>query len=121
MAIDKYAVLAKKMECLGDFFEGVVENIVSIVNSVSSLTEYFFGMADYEDGEDPSMDFRIQFLEGDWTVLTGDPQFDTDHRGYWGYGSISLSNKGDEAVVESAVFEAIEEAIDSCFEKGEEV
>jgi len=118
MTIDKYEVLAKKMECLGDFFEGVVENIV---NTVSSLTEYFFGMADYEDGEDPSMDFRIQFLEGDWTVLTGDPQFDTDHRGYWGYGSISLSDKGDEAVVESAVFEAIEEAIDSCFEKGEEV
>jgi len=117
MTTDKYEVLAKKMECLGDFFEGVVGDIV---NSVFLHTEYFFRMADYEDGEDPSMDFRIHFLEGDWIVLTGDPQFDTDHRGCWGYGSISLSNKGDKAVVESAVFEAIEEAIDSCFEKGEE-
>jgi len=113
MTIDKYEVLARKMECLGDFSEGVVENIV---NSVSSHTEYFFGMADYEDSEDPSMDFRIQFLEGDWIVLTGDPQFDPDHRGCWGYGSLSLSTKGDKAVVESAVFEAIEEAINSCLE-----
>lgn len=43
-----------------------------------------------EDSEDFSgLDVRLVFHEGNWEVKTGDSQYDTDHRGFWGYGSLS--------------------------------
>jgi len=38
---------------------------------------------------DPSLDVRLQVVDGDAIVLDGDPQFDRDHRGYWGSGCIT--------------------------------
>jgi hypothetical protein len=29
---------------------------------------------------------RLQVVDGDWTLHSGDNSFDTDHRGTWGYG-----------------------------------
>lgn len=29
-------------------------------------------------------DVRLQVVDGSWYVATGDPSYDTDHRGYWG-------------------------------------
>ena len=44
---------------------------------------------EYEDGEGgPCVDVRLRIHSGSWQVLWGDPQFDTDHRGRWGYGTL---------------------------------
>lgn len=41
-------------------------------------------------GDDiPDTDVRLQVeSSGAWTIHTGDPCYDTDHRGFWGAGSI---------------------------------
>lgn len=41
-----------------------------------------------EDGEQ-GIDVRLQITEGGWDVHSGDAQYDTDHRGYWGAGWVS--------------------------------
>jgi hypothetical protein len=38
------------------------------------------------------VDVRLRIFEGDWEILWGDVDSDTDHRGSWGYGSLSLSS-----------------------------
>jgi hypothetical protein len=40
-------------------------------------------------GEDSFLDIRLQVLpDGSWALHEGDPQYDTDHRGYWGAGTL---------------------------------
>jgi len=42
-----------------------------------------------EDDEDGLyLEIRLQLVDGDWTVWSGDNQYDTDHRGAWGLGGI---------------------------------
>lgn len=42
-----------------------------------------------ELGEDGRVDVRLQvYPGGDWEVHSGDPSYDTDHRGFWGCASI---------------------------------
>lgn len=41
-------------------------------------------------GKGEEMEVRLQVLpDGSWTVLTGDPSYDLDHRGYWGCGYLT--------------------------------
>ena len=48
-----------------------------------------YGIEAEEDGETPSVDVRLQvYPDGTWTVHSGDSQYDLDHRGFWGAGSI---------------------------------
>lgn len=50
--------------------------------------------------EDDYLDVRLQvYPNGDWQVHLGDPQFDTDHRGYWGNGSIDSNTNCRELAV----------------------
>lgn len=41
-----------------------------------------------DDGEAYG-DIRLQLVDGSWAVHTGDAQYDTDHRGAWGYASVT--------------------------------
>jgi hypothetical protein len=34
-------------------------------------------------------DIRLQVVDGGWCVHLGDAQYDTDHRGLWGSGSLT--------------------------------
>ncbi len=48
--------------------------------------------ADPDCESDPGerwLDVRLQCVDGAWSLHEGDPQYDTDHRGYWGAGSLS--------------------------------
>ena len=39
--------------------------------------------------EDSFIDVRLQVYDnGSWAVRNGDPQYDLDHRGFWGTGSV---------------------------------
>lgn len=43
------------------------------------------------------LDVRLQVLEdGSWDILTGDPCYDTDHRGYWGAGVLGQDTDCNE-------------------------
>jgi hypothetical protein len=42
------------------------------------------------------VDVRLQVTDGDWTVHTGDASFDTDHRGYWGAGTLTRQTNSRE-------------------------
>jgi len=41
---------------------------------------------DMQPGND--MDVRLQVMDDCWAVHYGDPQYDQDHRGCWGYGTL---------------------------------
>lgn len=36
------------------------------------------------DTEDRGIEVRLQVVDDTYHVLSGDPQYDTDHRGFWG-------------------------------------
>jgi hypothetical protein len=40
-------------------------------------------------GDVDETDVRLQVHGGSWSLHSGDAQYDTDHRGYWGAGSVS--------------------------------
>lgn len=45
---------------------------------------------DLDDGNGPSIDVRLQIHpDGSYSFHSGDAGFDTDHKGYWGAGSVS--------------------------------
>jgi hypothetical protein len=81
----------------------------SIEISVEDLAEQIFEEADYlrrnfteEELQMPDSDFsgtdcRLRVFEGDWSLITGDSQYDTDHRGYWAYNSIPYHCTLEEA------------------------
>lgn len=61
-----------------------------------------------EDDDAFSIDVRAQFVDGSWDFHSGDPQFDQDHRGGWGYGSIDAES--DEADIANVAWELLSEA-----------
>ena len=47
-----------------------------------------------ENGESDSTDVRLQVYEdGSWAIHTGNPDYDQDHRGYWGASSLSYDRE----------------------------
>ena len=40
---------------------------------------------------DDATKVRLQVTEDGWAILTGDPSYDTDHRGYWGSSFLGLT------------------------------
>ena len=45
---------------------------------------YNFTYTGEVDTEDRGIEIRLQVVDGSYHVLSGDPQYDTDHRGFWG-------------------------------------
>jgi hypothetical protein len=36
------------------------------------------------------VDLRLQLVDGYYRIWSGDSQYDTDHRGMWGYGTVVI-------------------------------
>lgn len=71
----------------------------------------------YGEGQD-SIDVRLQVLpNGHWQVNWGDPQYDTDHRGYW--GASSVPGNGRRFNAREVAEDLIEEAKDQAAQSGE--
>jgi hypothetical protein len=64
-----------------------------------------------EDGE-AWIDVRVQLFNGDCLIWTGDPSFDTDHRGAWGAGSIDVLVGGEREIV-NVTHDLLTEALDA--------
>ena len=63
---------------------------------LQSLRDYRDDLKGYDPADltDPgcdetSGDVRLQVHDGFWSLRTGDAQYDHDHRGFWGAGSVS--------------------------------
>lgn len=54
---------------------------------------------------------RLQVVDGSWHLHSGDPQYDTDHRGSWGYGYAYYSMT--KTAIKALAKELITEAMDS--------
>jgi len=64
-----------------------------------------------EDEDGPvACDVRLQVTGDGWGVHTGDPSYDLDHRGAWGYGTLYAdeSDAGLEALARDLLGEAEE-------------
>lgn len=62
---------------------------------------------------DPEIDFvdiRLQLVDGTYHIYTGDSQYDTDHRGSWGYGSFDTRFPDEDFVIPD-IFKKTAEAI----------
>ena len=63
------------------------------------------------DGEPACMDVRLQvYPDGDAFLRTGDPQYDYDHRGYW--GSSCVARDDDWGALLSIAEDMIDQARD---------
>ena len=68
---------------------------------------------DIEDG----IDVRLQVVPGEgWSLHTGDPSYDIDHRGYW--GTTVVSGEDSEVSLRECARELIEEVRDAIAEGG---
>lgn len=65
-----------------------------------------------EAGENYGLDVRLQVEnDGNWSLHTGDAQYDTDHRGFWGAGT--LVPDMTKAAIRELARELIDEAASS--------
>lgn len=57
--------------------------------SIQSVANDLMGFKETLHREDGYVDCRLQVKEdGSWSLKYGDPQFDLDHTGFWGSGSV---------------------------------
>jgi hypothetical protein len=42
-----------------------------------------------EPANDNEVEVRLQVVDDSWVVHVGSPQYDTDHHGYWGSGTVT--------------------------------
>jgi hypothetical protein len=86
------------------------------------------GDGPFDDEDDGYMDVRLQvYPGGSWALRTGDASYDTDHRGYWGAGSLAWDSDCEElaaALIDEAKDNAAmngEDVDDECGECGQEM
>lgn len=72
------------------------------VEEVKAELERIVEFTNFDDlGQDDGyLDVRLRVFEGDWEIKFGDSQYDTDHRGLWGYASISEESDLEEIAQE---------------------
>ena len=92
----------KDIQSLGTFQTEVdpfLDAIASQLEVIQASIPYM-DLESEEEGEEPFIDVRLRVFDGGWEVLHGDSQYDTDHRGKWGYGAISESSEAREVARE---------------------
>ena len=54
------------------------------------------------------LDVRLQVFDG-WQVWSGDPQYDIDHRGYWGCGTLDGKRFNSKELAKDLIGQAREQ------------
>lgn len=54
-----------------------------LAGTLVSLKPHILSATFFNEDETRGMDVRLQVVDGGWRLWTGDPQYDTDHRGVW--------------------------------------
>jgi len=104
------------------------ELVAEVKNVIENQYERFQSELEIEE-----IEVRLQLFDGSYQVWTGDSSYDTDHRGYWGSGSIvfdrTLLHNEDNVLVAIVVEDInaeeiatwiVEGAISELLENGEE-
>ena len=84
--------------------------IVQMLQHLYFDTQWLDIEIEEEEGT-PYLDIRLRYFEGDVSILYGDSQYDTDHRGYWGDGTMLLGMTRDD--LKTLANELIESLLDS--------
>lgn len=93
----------KEDEEITDF---VAEKLMAL-----AVINFPVGSVDFDqeaDDEDPCLDVRLQLFDGTFLVWSGDNQYDTDHRGAWGFEVIrpGMTEAGYRMTAKAMVMEA---------------
>lgn len=80
------------------FGDGSYEILEAQVNN--EMQSFHISYEGTESEEDSEMGIRLREFEGDWSLCTGDGQFDTDHRGRWGYSTVVWDSNAEDVVEE---------------------
>ena len=67
---------------------------------------------DFTEGGEAFMDVRVQALDGEYILHTGDACYDTDHRGHWGATSIDVLTANNREIG-NVTHDLLEEALDA--------
>ena len=96
--------------------DGVKITIKDLSEDIKAVHEEYwnanFDSEEYErltytgvlDTDDHGIELRLQVVDGSWYLHSGDPQYDTDHRGYWGCAFLPVLDEdenGDHYAIES--------------------
>lgn len=68
-------------------------------------------IGDTDDDGEMSLDIRVRYFDGDYSLLSGDISYDTDHRGEWAYSC--LTPEMSEEDVFNVISEMFDEVNDS--------
>lgn len=103
--------MGKISEYLDSLEAELHQNILVDLRAIRDVSDW----SDIEshNNEEPWLDIRLRLdRSGSYDILTGDPCYDTDHRGFWGSGSISRGSDEVEliALSRSLVDEALGQA-----------
>jgi hypothetical protein len=92
----------------------VVRHLKAINRELETPTESEWG------GEEPGIEVRLQVRDdGGWAVHFGDPQYDSDHRGFW--GSSEVPGSGKKFAAKEVARHLIADAQEHAAEKGFDV
>lgn len=88
---------------------GIVE-LARVIRENRLYIARTFGPTWRDQAESGKIDvsIRLQVTESGWSVLSGDPQYDQDHRGHWGASSLEV--EGDQTLAEDLISQ-VEESI----------
>ncbi len=82
-------------ESVHPFLDAIASQLEVIRTSIP-----YMDLEPEEEGEEPCLDVRLRVFNGEWQILHSDSSYDTDHRGLWGYASISESSEDMEVARE---------------------
>ena len=92
-----------------------VEDIYLAIKHLPSQVEPEFRES---DDDEPAIEVRLQvWPDGQWTYHTGSADYDQDHRGYWGSGSVTADM--DERALRALAEDLREQSIEQCAESDE--
>ena len=86
------------------------------------IQDELIGIRDSLEGTD-EIDVRLQVEDnGTWTVHSGDPQYDTDHKGFWGASTVDPTDTDDELFdrADDLINQAKDAAAEAGFDVGDD-
>lgn len=88
----------KKVEAMIDAHrKGIVRELQDIKSRLTRWVKEHQQLEVAAKGDtDGYVDVRLRYHEGSITIKTGDPQFDQDHRGFWGAGVVAPDTDVEE-------------------------
>ena len=75
-----------------------------LIEEIHNLINYY-----KDDEEIDYVDIRVRWYDNCYEILTGDSQYDQDHRGFWTYGSVDVKENWDDDFIISYVDEMVED------------